>query len=354
MRQHVESVGRSVDRGGALVRQLLAFGRERARRTRTVKVTELLRELEDLLRRLLGEGIELAIDAAPGLPPVALPQFEQVLLTLLANARDAMPRGGRLTIETRDVRPDRAYAAGHPDARPGPHVLLAVGDTGTGMTSEVKARLFEPFFTTKGPGKGSGLGLATVYGIVKQSGGSVAVDSEPGRGTTFQVYLPRAEGPPAPRSVAGLRPPERGSETVLLVEDEDAVRRLAREVLEGNGYAVIEASHGGEALRRAEEFRGPIHLLLTDVVMPGLGGRQLAEGLSALHPETRVLYLSGYTEDAVVRHGVLQAETNFLQKPFSLTALTQKVREVLDAGPAANGEKGASEVSASVRGRRGG
>jgi two-component system cell cycle sensor histidine kinase/response regulator CckA len=246
-----------------------------------------------------------------------------------------MPRGGRLTIETADVELDGAYAAAHPEARAGRHVLLAVSDTGCGMTPEVKARIFEPFFTTKEVGKGTGLGLSTVFGIVKQSGGSVEVYSEPGLGTSFKVYLPRVEEAATPTrpSRAGLAAAPRGAETVLLVEDEDAVRMLTRIVLEESGYTVLEAADGAEALKAAGAHAGPIHLLISDVVMPGAGGPEVAARLLARRPGLKVLFLSGYTDDAVVRHGILQDKVNFLQKPFSVAALARKVREVLD-GPA--------------------
>jgi CheY-like chemotaxis protein len=255
--------------------------------------------------------------------------LEQVLLNLAINARDAMPEGGRLTIEVRVVELGDAYAADHLRVRPGAYALLAVSDTGVGMDAATKARAFEPFFTTKGE-KGTGLGLATVYGIVEQSGGSVAVYSEPGHGTTFKVYLPLVPAgaeTPAARSPAG--PPPRGTETVLLAEDEGPVRALARAVLERHGYTVLEAADGRAALAAAALHAGTIHLLVTDLVMPGAGGREVAERLRELRPGLKVLYLSGYTEDAVVRHGVLEAEADFLQKPFTPEALARKVREVL-------------------------
>jgi CheY-like chemotaxis protein len=288
-----------------------------------------------MLRRMIGEDVRLAVVQAYGLWPVKADpgQIEQVLLNLAVNARDAMPTGGRLTVETANVDLDEGYARSRPDARPGPHVLLSVSDTGRGMTPEVRARIFEPFFTTKGAGKGTGLGLATVYGIVKQSGGHVEVRSGAGAGTTFQVYLPAA-GTEAREAQArsAAYPPPRGTETVLLVEDEDAIRVLARHVLAGCGYAVLEAADGDEAARVAGGHAGPVHLVVCDVVMPGVGGRVVAERVAATHPGVRVLFVSGYTDDAVVRHGVLHEKVNFLQKPFSPTALAHKVREVLD-GP---------------------
>jgi CheY-like chemotaxis protein len=254
------------------------------------------------------------------------------VLNLAVNARDAMPSGGKLTIETQNVELDEEYARLRIGVRTGPHVLLAVSDTGSGMTSEVQARIFEPFFTTKENDKGTGLGLSMVFGIVKQADGHVGVYSEPGVGTSFKVYLPRVEEEASPAESR----PERGTasggaETVLLVEDEDAVRALTRIVLEGQGYFVLEASDGAEALAVAGRHEGPIHLLLADVVMPVMGGRQLAERLLASHHELKVLFQSGYTDDAVVRHGILHEKVHFLQKPYSPAALAAKVREVLDS-----------------------
>ncbi len=329
-----EEVARAGERAASLTRQLLAFSRKQPLAPRVLDLNGLVADLEPLLRRLIGEDVELATVLQPGLRPVRADpgQLEQVLLNLAANARDAMPHGGRLTVETRNVNLDEGYARLHPEVRPGPYVLLAASDTGHGMTAEVKAHLFEPFFTTKGPGQGTGLGLATAFGVVKASGGHIEVYSEPGAGSTFKVYLPRAEDARRPgKSYPGNTATPPGAEAVLVVEDEAAVRALTGRVLRGLGYAVLEAASGEEALRACGPGGSRVDLLVTDVVMPGLGGRQLAERLLAVHPGMRVLYLSGYPDDAVVRHGILEREANFLQKPFTPAALAQKVREVLDA-----------------------
>jgi len=259
-------------------------------------------------------------------------QIEQVIVNLVVNSRDAMPQGGRLTVETADVELDEAYASRHFSVPSGPYVMLAVSDTGEGMDEQTRSRVFEPFFTTKGPGKGTGLGLAIVYGIVKQSGGDIQLYSEPGRGTTLKIYLPRvaevaveAHDTTSPGAAVA-----RGDETVLLVEDEPEVRDLAREILEGSGYTVLQACDPLEAVLMAEQHPGPIHLLLTDVIMPRQSGRALVERLRPMRPEMQVLYVSGYTNEAIVRHGVLDPDTLFIQKPFTLAALGHKVRAALD------------------------
>jgi PAS domain S-box-containing protein len=322
-------------RAASLTRQLLAFTRQQVIAPKVLDLKAVVADTQKLLQRVIGEDIELVTTAEPDLGSVRADpgQVVQVLMNLAVNARDAMPQGGKLTIAMQNVELDEEYAWSHPDARPGPHVLLAVSDTGSGMTAEVKARIFEPFFTTKEPGEGTGLGLATVYGIVKQAGASVDVDSAPGRGTMFRVYFARVDqSPSAGKSSPGLGPAPRGAETVLLVEDEDTVRSLARHLLAGCGYAVLEAQNGEEALRLAAGHAGRIDLLVTDVVMPQMGGRELAERLTASRPGLKVLFLSGYTNDAVMRHGVLEAEVEFLQKPFTPGAFAYKIREVLDAG----------------------
>ena len=324
---------KAAERAAELTGQLLAFGRKALVAPRVLDLNTVIADAERMLRRLIGEDVELTSDLGPSLWPVRADagQLHQVLLNLCVNARDAMPRGGRLTLRTRDAYLDEAYTRAHPEARPGSYVLLEVSDTGCGMTEEVRARVFEPFFTTKEPGKGTGLGLATVYGIVKQGEGNIIVRSAPGVGSTFEVYLPRAEADQtaAGRLQAPCDAPE-GRETVLLAEDEDGVRGLARQVLEGRGYRVLEASDGEAALGAARRHAGRIDLLVTDVVMPRLSGPDLARRLAPLHPETRVLFLSGYTDDAVMRHGVREEEVHFLQKPFSPTALARKVRDILD------------------------
>ena len=333
MRDLLAEIHQAGERAGALTRQLLAFSRKQVLEPKVLDLNAEVADTEKMLRRLIGEDIILTTKLDPTLAPVKVDpgQMQQVLMNLAVNARDALPQGGRLTVETGNVTLDEAYARTHPYVRPGAYSMLAVSDTGTGMDEATKARVFEPFFTTKGPGKGTGLGLATVYGIVKQSGGSVEVYSEPGRGATFKMYFPQVrERVSSGKSSHGLRTMPRGSETVLLVEDEGAVRALARHVLQSCGYTVLEASNGKEAVQLAGSYQGPIDLLVSDVVMPYLGGRQLAERLAALRPGLQALFLSGYTDDAVVRHGVLEESFAFLQKPFTTTGLALKVREVLD------------------------
>jgi PAS domain S-box-containing protein len=328
----LEEICKAGQRAASLTRQLLTFSRQQVLAPKVLDLNDVVRDTEKLLRRVIGEDIHLTAVLHPQLGCVKADpgQLEQVLLNLAVNARDAMPQGGRLTIETNNVVLGEDYGRSHADVRAGWYVMLALTDTGIGMTEEVKRHLFEPFFTTKGPGKGTGLGLAVVHGIVKQSGGSIEVYSEPGLGTSFKIYLPRVEqSAPTGKSLPSLRPAPRGTETLLLVEDEDAVRALTRFTLQKLGYTVLEASDGEQAIQVATNHREEIHLLVTDVVMPGMGGRILAERLLSLHPEMKVLYLSGYTDDAVVRHGILHREVNFLQKPFSPNALGHQVREVL-------------------------
>ena len=324
----VEEVRKASKRAAGLTRQLLAFSRRQVLQPRAVDLNAVVADLGRMLRRVLGPDVELVTDLAPTLHPVLADpgQLEQALTNLVVNARDAMPRGGRVAVRTADV------GAGRPGGRPGPYVLLEVTDTGVGMADEVRARIFEPFFTTKPPGHGTGLGLAMVQGFVEQSGGSVEVESAPGRGATFRVYLPRADRPaPAGGSHADIRVAPAGGETVLVVEDEPAVRALTVRVLRGRGYTVLEAGSAAEADRVAVAHPGAIDLLVTDVILPGEGGRPLALRLTAARPGLRVLFMSGYTDDEVVRHGVERDEAHFLQKPFAPAALAAKVREVLDA-----------------------
>jgi PAS domain S-box-containing protein len=340
-RQLLTEIIDASERSAGLTRQLLAFGRRQVLAPRVLDLNEVVANAEKILCRVIGEDIHLVTTLATGLEAVRADPglVEQVLLNLAVNARDAMPTGGQLTIETRNVELDDGYTAAHPDARAGPHVLVAVSDTGSGMTPEVQARVFEPFFTTKEIGKGTGLGLATVHGIVKQSGGHIWLYSEVGRGTTFKVYLPRVESAHgATKPLSGVQPPPKGTETVLLAEDDDKVRQLARHVLENLGYKVLATAGTEEALRTAEGHSGPVDLLLTDVVMAGTGGRELAARMTATRPGLKVLFMSGYTDDAVVRHGILHESVNFLQKPFNPALLANKVREVLDQGrSSANG-----------------
>jgi CheY-like chemotaxis protein len=332
MRQVVEQIKRAGERAALLTRQLLAFSRKQILTPAVIDLNSQLTEMEKMLFRLIGEDIEFHCERGAGLWPIKADpgQLEQVVMNLVVNARDAMPTGGKLTIETANVPLDDWYLAQHPYARRGDHVLLAVSDSGCGMDAATKARIFEPFFTTKSPDKGTGLGLATVFGIVKQSGGHIEAYSEVGIGTTFKVYLPRhVEKTAAVTSSPLVTVVAPGTETVLLAEDEESVRVLTRMILESHGYKVLVAKNGMEAVQICATFTGPIHLLATDVVMPNLNGRQTAEHLTALRPEMKVLFLSGYTDDAIVRHGVLQANVPFLQKPFSANALAMKVREIL-------------------------
>jgi nitrogen-specific signal transduction histidine kinase/CheY-like chemotaxis protein len=335
-RRRVEQIRKAADRAVGLTRQLLAFSRKQVLEPKVLDLSAVVADLESMLRRLIGENVHIVTVFGQGLGRVKADpgQIEQVIVNLAVNARDAMPGGGKLIIETADVEIDESYVRNHRYVEPGPFVMLAVSDTGQGMDPDILSRVFEPFFTTKEEGRGTGLGLSTVYGIVKQSGGHITVYSEPGRGTTFKVYLPRV-GEKAAEIVATAppAPPPSGSETVLLVEDADGLRVMIRELLEGGGYTVLEASNPGDALKRAEEHRGPLHVVLTDVIMPGMSGPDLAARLEAMRPGLRLVYMSGYTDEAIGHHGMLDGGTHFLQKPFTSDALLHKIRQVLDQGP---------------------
>lgn len=322
------------ERAAALTRQLLAFSRKQVLQPKVVDVNALVRGMRSMLRRLIVESvnINLALAGEGCLTLIDSTQLEQIVVNLAINAADAMPRGGQLTIETRNVTLDASYQEQHLPLAPGEYVILDVTDTGVGIDDATRQRIFEPFFTTKAVGRGTGLGLATVYGIVRQSGGDIVVQSQPGKGASFEIYLPRVTGVDAAAVTSSSEAAStKGSETVLLVEDEDAVRRLARVILERDGYHVIEASNPREAIQRAEAFGGAIHLLVSDVVMPESDGPPLFEHLASTRPSLRLLYMSGYADDAIVRHGIVVEGAPFLQKPFTPQALSRKVREVLDA-----------------------
>ncbi len=333
-RADLDQVVLAADRATALARQLLAFSRRQVLQPRVIDLAEVVDGIAPMLQRLLGEHIQLVTHAVPGLGLIKVDpsQFEQVIVNLALNAHDAMPDGGQLTIETANVELDAAYASAHAEMVAGPFVLLAVSDTGSGMAAETQAHAFEPFFTTKEPGKGTGMGLATVFGIVKQSGGSIYLYSEPGHGTTFRIYLPRVDEAPVPAAgePVEVHPAPSGTETILFVEDEPAVRAFAERVLAEQGYTVLSAADAPAALALAAAHAGSIELLVTDVVMPGLQGHQLAERLAAERSGLRVLYVSGFTEHSVIHHGVLGADIAFLPKPFSAEALGRAVRQALD------------------------
>jgi len=332
LRENLEGIQKATDRATGLIRKILAFSRRQVMEMKVLDLNILLIDLDKLLRRIIGEDIELVTVLAEDLGRVKVDpgQVEQVILNLAVNAKDAMLNGGKLTIETANAQLDEAYARSHIAVIPGHYVMLSMSDTGVGMSPEVKERIFEPFFTTKDKDKGTGLGLSTVYGIVKQSGGNIWVYSEPSQGTTFKIYLPREEEPL--EEIRKKRVEEKlphGSETVLVVEDEEELRKLAVQILQKQGYKVLEAPQGDEALLISQKYEGPIHLLITDVVMPGMSGRDLSERLTPLRPEIKTLYMSGHTNSAIIHHGVLEPGVNLLQKPFTPETLVRKVHGVL-------------------------
>jgi len=332
MRKDIEEVESAGQRAAALTGQLLAFSRKQVVQPQVLALNCVVTDLTKMLQRLIGEDVELETSLDPDAWHVKADrgQIEQIIMNLAVNSRDAMPEGGKLTIETSNVHLDENYASGHIDATPGSHVMLAITDTGSGMDKETESRIFEPFFTTKEQGRGTGLGLSTVYGIVKQNGGSIGVYSELGRGTSFKVYLPRVKESVDTKAETPQDDCARGTETILLVEDSDTVRKLARKLLLADGYTVLDAPSGDDGWQISEQYKGPIDLLLTDLVMPGTSGREIAQRLAARRPRMSVLYMSGYTDDAIVRHRVLDSTAPFIQKPFTRYALIRKVREVLD------------------------
>jgi len=332
LRRHLGEIHNAAGRATDLTRQLLAFSRRQILQIEVVDLNAIISDMQLMLRRLIGEDLDLVVLLEPELGRVKADrsQFEQVMLNLAINSRDAMPKGGKVVIATGNVMRGETYAAQHLEVKPGPYVMLAVSDTGQGMKEETKARIFEPFFTTKEQGKGTGLGLSTVHGIVKQSGGHIWVYSEVGHGTTFKVYVPRTYAPLKSASdQAAASDSKDGGGTVLVVEDEQMVLGLIRSVLQLGGYLVLEASHGAEAMAIAERYQGAIDVLLTDVVMPGMSGRELAQRFRVLRPETRVIFISGYTDELVMQQDPPDARVTFLQKPFSPDALSQRVGEVL-------------------------
>ena len=333
LRGYAEEILKAADRAGAITNQLLTFSRRQIAKPRVIQLNMVVAQADKMLRRLIGEDVHLQLSLASNTGNVRADpgHVEQAIVNLVVNARDAMPEGGRLTIETANVHLDETYVRTHMGMTPGEFVMLAVSDTGHGMDAETRRRIFEPFFTTKEKGRGTGLGLATVYGIVKQAGGDIWVYSEPGRGSTFKLYFPRVSEPVTESAEAFGSPAPRGgaSETLLLVEDEKAVRELTLRMLQQLGYTVITAESGAEALRIANAHAGEIAMLVTDVVMPEMSGRQLADALILVRPGLKVLFLSGYTENTVVHHGVLEPGVDFLPKPFSREVMGKKIREVL-------------------------
>jgi PAS domain S-box-containing protein len=331
---NLKLIREATDRAANLVRQILAFSRKQVLEVQVLDLNEIVTGFSKMIRRLIGEDIALEtfLETDPYLIKADKGKIEQILLNLVVNARDAMPTGGKLTIETANVHLDETYVEEHADTQsPGCYVMLAVSDTGHGMDAETQQQIFEPFFTTKAQGEGTGLGLATVFGIVKQHDGNIQVYSESDSGTTFKIYLPQAEGKiQTPETAAAKSGSLQGTETILLVEDDKMARNLICETLTVRGYKVVEAQNPTDGLQQASETKETLHLLLTDVIMPGMNGRELYEKVTAVHPAIKVLYMSGYTDNVIVHHGMLDEGTNFLQKPFTIHDLTQKVRQVLD------------------------
>ncbi len=350
LREFLEEILKAGERATALTKQLLAYSRKQNMEPKLWNLNEIVRGLDGMLRRLIGEDVNMSVrlDPAAGTVKVDRGQVEQIIVNLVLNARDAMPSGGNLGLETTNAVFDTAYAASHLESPVGNYVMLAVTDTGTGMTSEVKTHIFEPFFTTKGPGKGTGLGLSSVYGIVKQSGGTISVYSEEGHDTTFRIYFPRAvlDSPavtlPSEEKLESLR----GHETILLVEDEESVRKFAAQSLQASGNTVLSAANGREALLLLEKKPSPLHLVITDMVMPDLGGPALTVRLRELMPNLPILYISGYTEHSIADRGLLGAGEQFLQKPFTPIELAKKVRQVLDPAAEAAGAEAAGAEAA--------
>jgi two-component system, cell cycle sensor histidine kinase and response regulator CckA len=333
-RRNFEQIKHAGERAASLTRQLLAFSRKQVLQPKILDLNTIVSDMENMLQRLIGEDVELctALDPSAGNVKADPGQLEQVIMNLAVNARDAMPNGGSIVIETQNVRLDKKYVHGHIDVSSGEYVMLALSDTGVGMSEDTRRQIFDPFFTTKPVGEGTGLGLSTVYGIVNQSGGYVQAYSEISHGTTFKIYLPREDAAcqdeeATVESQALLR----GTETILLAEDEDGVRNLASEILSSHGYTVLTGCNGADALMTCDDHPGPIDLLVTDVIMPEMGGRELRTKLLDLYPNAKVLFISGYTDDAIVHHGILESGTPFLQKPFTPAGLARKVRGVLDA-----------------------
>jgi len=333
LRSSVDEILKAGKRAASLTRQLLAFSRQQVLDPKVLDLNAVVSDMDKMLRRLIGEDIELStvLGADLGRLKADQGQLEQVLLNLVVNARDAMPQGGKLRIDAQNMLMDDAFVRRYPyPVQPGPYVCLTVTDSGIGMDAETKARAFEPFFTTKEKGKGTGLGLSTVYGVVKQSGGYIDIYSSPGAGTSFKIYLPRVEEAIKPEAPTGGATSFTGNETILLAEDETSLRKLTRNTLELCGYKVLEAKDGVEALEVSGRYKGPIDLLLTDMVMPGMGGRALAQELARRRPEIRLAYMSGYTGQAVGSQGPVDPGSVFLLKPFTRELLTRKIREALD------------------------